>query len=127
MRIVVGKLGLDGHDRGAKVVSAILRDAGMEVIYTGLRKTAQEVVTAAVQEDVDVIGLSILSGAHIRLVQDVLDELARQDAGEIPVIVGGTIPVPDVRRLREMGVADVFGVRSDLDEMPGRIRALVPA
>ena len=126
LRILVGKLGLDGHDRGAKVVATILRDAGMEVIYTGLRRTAGEVVAAAVQEDVDVIGLSILSGAHLSLVQDVLDELKRNDAGSIPVIVGGTVPVPDMARLKEMGVAEVFGVRSDIGEMPDRIRALVP-
>ena len=126
VRIIVGKLGLDGHDRGAKVVAAILRDAGMEVIYTGLRKSAEEVVASAVQEDVDVIGLSILSGAHLSLVKDVIDQLARSDASDIPVIVGGTIPAGDVQTLKEMGVAEVFGVRSDIDAMPDRIRALVP-
>ncbi len=125
-RVLVAKLGLDGHDRGAKVVAHALRDAGMEVIYTGLRRRAADVVTMAVDEDVDVIGLSILSGAHIALTQQVLDELSRRGLqDEIPVVVGGTISPADASVLRDMGVADVFGVRSPLDELAQRVQLLV--
>lgn len=123
-RVLVAKLGLDGHDRGAKVVVRILRDAGMEVIYTGLRRTPEQVVAAAVDEDVAVIGLSILSGAHLTLVREVLDALAAAKAADIPVVVGGTISRGDAARLREMGVADVFGVRSDIDELAPRVLAV---
>lgn len=125
VRVLVAKLGLDGHDRGAKVVAALLRDAGMEVVYTGLRRTADEVVAAALQEDVDVIGLSILSGAHMELVGEVVDRMRAADATDIALVVGGTIPAGDVERLRAMGVADVFLVRSDIEELPGRVEALV--
>jgi methylmalonyl-CoA mutase C-terminal domain/subunit len=125
-RVLVAKLGLDGHDRGAKVVAHALRDAGMEVIYTGLRRTAKDVVATAVDEDVDVIGLSILSGAHLALARQVLDELdARGVREEIAVVVGGTISVTDAGVLREMGVAEVFGVRSPLDQLAPRVQALV--
>ena len=125
-RVLVAKLGLDGHDRGAKVVAHTLRDAGMEVIYTGLRRTAREVVAMAIDEDVDVIGLSILSGAHLALAQQVLDELAaRGVADEIPVVVGGTISRGDAEILRGMGVGEVFGVRSPLEELAPRVQALV--
>ena len=128
MRILVAKLGLDGHDRGAKVVAHVLRDAGFEVIYTGVRRTAATVVSVAVDEDVDVIGLSILSGAHEALVQQVFDEMERQHVvPPIPVVVGGTISGRDIDRLREMGVADVFPVRTPIDELPARISSLVPA
>jgi methylmalonyl-CoA mutase, C-terminal domain len=127
-RVLVAKLGLDGHDRGAKVVAHALRDAGMEVIYTGLRRTARDVVAAAVDEDVDVIGLSILSGAHLALAQQVLDELDHRGVrGEIAVVVGGTISVKDAAILREMGVGEVFGVRSPLAELAPRVQALVNA
>jgi methylmalonyl-CoA mutase C-terminal domain/subunit len=126
--VLIAKLGLDGHDRGAKVVAHALRDAGMEVIYTGLRKNARDVVSMAADEDVDVIGLSILSGAHIALTQQVLDELdARGLSDEIAVVVGGTISASDARTLREMGVGEVFGVRSPLDELAPRVQALVRA
>ena len=126
VRVLVAKLGLDGHDRGAKVVAHTLRDAGMEVIYTGLRRTAQDVVAIAIDEDVDVIGLSILSGAHLALAKQVLDELgARGVDDEIPVVIGGTISVKDAVLLREMGVKEVFGVRSPLDELAPRVQALV--
>jgi methylmalonyl-CoA mutase, C-terminal domain len=125
-RVLVAKLGLDGHDRGAKVVAHTLRDAGMEVIYTGLRRTAADVVAMAVDEDVDVIGLSVLSGAHIALAQQVIAELAQRGLDdEIPVVVGGTISPKDAKALREMGVADVFGVRSPLDELAPRVQLLV--
>jgi len=125
-RVLVAKLGLDGHDRGAKVVAHALRDAGMEVIYTGLRRTAADVVAMAMDEDVDVIGLSVLSGAHIALAQQVLDELAAHEMGdEIAVVIGGTISPKDARVLREMGIADVFGVRTPLDELAPRVQSLV--
>ena len=125
-RVLVAKLGLDGHDRGAKVVAHALRDAGMEVIYTGLRRNAREVVAMAIDEDVDVIGLSVLSGAHVALAQQVLDELdARGIAGEIPVVVGGTISVSDAEVLRGMGIGEVFGVRTPLEELAPRVQALV--
>lgn len=127
-RVLVAKLGLDGHDRGAKVVAHALRDAGMEVIYTGLRQTARQVVATAVQEDVDVIGLSILSGAHLALAQQVLDALdAVGLRDDIPVVVGGTISVKDATILRGMGVGEVFGVRSPLDELAPRVASLVRA
>jgi methylmalonyl-CoA mutase C-terminal domain/subunit len=126
VRVMVAKLGLDGHDRGAKVVAHTLRDAGCEVVYTGLRRTAREVVAVAVDEDVDVIGLSILSGAHIALSQQVLDELDKAGArDEIRVVVGGTIGKADIPALKAMGVAEVFPVRSPLDELAPRVRALV--
>jgi methylmalonyl-CoA mutase C-terminal domain/subunit len=125
-RVLVAKLGLDGHDRGAKVVAHALRDAGLEVIYTGLRRTAADVVAMAMDEDVDVIGLSVLSGAHIALAQQVLDELATHEMrDEIAVVIGGTISPKDGRVLREMGIADVFGVRTPLDELAPRVQSLV--
>lgn len=125
-RVMVAKLGLDGHDRGAKVVAHALRDAGMEVIYTGLRRTAREVVVVALDEDVDVIGLSILSGAHLALAGQVLDELEAHGAGDqIKVVVGGTISRTDAVALKELGVAEVFPVRSPLDELAPRVLALV--
>ena len=108
IRVVVAKPGLDGHDRGAKVVAAALRDAGMEVIYTGLHQTPEMIATAAVQEDVDVVGLSILSGAHMTLVPRVIELLREQDAGDVLVTVGGTIPNQDIPELKELGVAEVF-------------------
>lgn len=108
IRVLVAKPGLDGHDRGAKVVARALRDAGMEVIYTGLRQTPQQIVKAAVQEDVDVIGLSILSGAHMVLVPEVLKILKENDAEDIKVVVGGIIPEKDARELLSMGVKAVF-------------------
>ena len=108
IRVLVAKPGLDGHDRGAKVVAAALRDAGMEVIYTGLHQTPEMIATAAVQEDVDVVGLSILSGSHMELVPDVLDLMKERGISDIPVIVGGIIPDSDGRKLIELGVAMVF-------------------
>lgn len=123
--MLVAKLGLDGHDRGAKVVAHTLRDAGMEVIYTGLRRSAPDVVATAIDEDVDVIGLSVLSGAHLSLAQQVLDELARREVDDIQVVVGGTISVKDAATLRQMGIGEVFGVRSPIDELAPRVQALV--
>lgn len=108
IRILVAKPGLDGHDRGAKVVSRALRDAGFEVIYTGLRRTPEEIVNAAVQEDADVIGLSILSGAHNVLFPKIMDLLAQKGVGDVKVIAGGIIPEKDVEELRKIGIAEVF-------------------
>jgi methylmalonyl-CoA mutase C-terminal domain/subunit len=123
---MVAKLGLDGHDRGAKVVAHTLRDAGCEVVYTGLRRTAREVVAVALDEDVDVIGLSILSGAHIALSKQVLDELRQAGAeDQIRIVVGGTIGKADIQKLKDLGVAEVFPVRSPLDQLAPRVRALV--
>ncbi|WP_256839142.1 cobalamin B12-binding domain-containing protein [Ornithinimicrobium faecis] len=121
-RVLVAKLGLDGHDRGAKVVAHALRVAGLEVVYTGLRRTPKQVVAMASDEDVDVIGLSILSGAHLALVGEVLDGLRYQGTfDDMPVVVGGTISKVDAAKLRELGVADVFPVRSPLDELAPRV------
>jgi methylmalonyl-CoA mutase, C-terminal domain len=108
IRVLVGKVGLDGHDRGAKVVAQALRDAGMEVIYTGLRQTPEQIVETALQEDVQVIGLSILSGAHMQLLPPVVELLRRQDAGDVMVLAGGVIPREDITYLKEVGIAEVF-------------------
>jgi methylmalonyl-CoA mutase C-terminal domain/subunit len=108
IRVLIAKPGLDGHDRGAKVIARALRDAGMEVIYTGLRQTPPQIAAAAVQEDVDVVGLSILSGAHNVLVPEVLKALEERGGGGIPVVVGGIIPEKDIVALKEKGVRDVF-------------------
>ena len=107
IRVVIAKPGLDGHDRGAKVVARALRDAGMEVIYTGLRQSPEQIVAAAEQEDADVIGLSILSGAHLSICRRLLD-LLRERELDVRVFVGGIIPAPDVSELKRMGVAEVF-------------------
>ena len=108
IRVVVAKPGLDGHDRGAKIIARTLRDAGMEVIYTGLHQTPEQIVATALQEDADAIGISILSGAHMTLVPRILDLLREQDAGDILVVVGGTIPADDVAELKAEGVAEVY-------------------
>ena len=107
-RVLVAKPGLDGHDRGAKIIARALRDAGMEVIYTGLHQTPEQIVETVLQEDADAVGLSILSGAHMTLVPKVVELLNEQDAGEIVVVVGGTIPNQDIPELKELGVAEVF-------------------
>ena len=122
VRVLVAKLGLDGHDRGAKVVAHALRDAGLEVIYSGLRRTAAEIASMALDEDVDVVGLSILSGAHLGLVAQVYEEFAKRGPGVTkPIVVGGTISVQDAQRLREMGVSDVFPVRTPLEQLAPRV------
>ena len=108
IRVLIAKPGLDGHDRGAKIVARALRDAGMEVIYTGLRQSPEQIVTAAIQEDVDVVGLSILSGAHMHLFRRVLDLLRERDAADIMVFGGGIIPDEDIPALKELGVAEIF-------------------
>lgn len=109
MRVLVAKPGLDGHDRGAKVVARALRDAGVEVIYTGLHQTPEQIVEAAIQEDVDAIGLSCLSGAHMTLFKTVMDILKEKGIDDIVVTCGGIIPDEDVTKLKEMGIAAVFG------------------
>ena len=123
IRVLVGKPGLDGHDRGARVIAAALRDAGMEVVYTGLRATVPAIAAAAVQEDVDVIGLSILSGAHESICKRLQEELRRREA-DIPVVVGGIIPAGDRARLEAVGVAAVFGPESPLGEVVDTVRRL---
>ncbi len=117
IRVLIAKPGLDGHDRGAKVVARALRDAGMEVIYAGLRQTPEEIVRAALEEDVDIIGLSILSGAHMALFPRVLALLKRQKAGNVPVFAGGIIPDEDARRLKRAGIRAIFGPGTSLDEI----------
>ncbi len=108
IRVLVGKAGLDGHDRGAKVVAAALRDAGMEVIYTGIRKTPEMIVEAALQEDVDAIGLSILSGAHMTVFTKVLELMKKNNMNDVLLFGGGIIPDKDVKRLKEVGVGEIF-------------------
>lgn len=122
IRVLIAKPGLDGHDKGAKVVAMALRDAGMEVVYLGLRKSAIEIAAAAVQEDVHVVGLSVLSGAHAGLARKVLAALADEGA-EIPVVIGGTIPPKDVEALRGIGVAAVFPTSTPLEEVVAGVRA----
>jgi methylmalonyl-CoA mutase C-terminal domain/subunit len=116
-RILIGKPGLDGHDRGAKVIARALRDSGMEVIYTGLRQTPEMVVNAALQEDVDAIGLSILSGAHMTLLPRILALLEENEMGDVPLFVGGIIPEDDALALKAIGVTAVFGPGSSLEDI----------
>ena len=132
LRIVIAKAGLDGHDRGAKVIARALRDAGMEVIYTGLFQTPEQIVQTAIQEDADGIGLSILSGAHMTLFPLVVEQLKGQDAGDIVFFGGGTIPAEDAKRLKELGVREIFTPGAPLQEIIdfverecGKRRALV--
>jgi methylmalonyl-CoA mutase, C-terminal domain len=108
IRVVIAKPGLDGHDRGAKIIARALRDAGMEVIYTGLHQTPEQIVETAVQEDADAVGISILSGAHMTLVPRILDLLAQNEADDVLVLLGGTIPADDATELKARGVAEVF-------------------
>jgi methylmalonyl-CoA mutase C-terminal domain/subunit len=117
LRVVVAKAGLDGHDRGAKIIARALRDAGMEVIYTGLHQTPEEIVATVVQEDADAVGVSILSGAHMALVPRIVDLLKEAGAGDVLVAVGGTIPDKDIASLKEIGVVEVFTPGADLDEI----------
>src|ERR1700759_3327956 len=126
IRVLVAKPGLDGHDRGAKVVAAALRDAGMEVVYTGLHQTPEMIAIAAVQEDVDAVGLSIMSGAHNTLCPAVIAELAKRDAAEVAVFVGGIIPDGDFERLRAAGVRGIFTPGTPLDAIIEWVRENVP-
>jgi len=123
-RILIAKPGLDGHDRGAKIVARALRDAGFEVIFTGIRQRTGAIVAAAVQEDVAVVGLSILSGAHVALTARVIDGLRAAGAGDIAVVVGGTIPAADVARLRAAGAAAGFPTGTPLDAVTSQVRKL---
>jgi methylmalonyl-CoA mutase C-terminal domain/subunit len=122
IRVLIAKPGLDGHDRGAKIIARALRDAGMEVIYTGLRQTPEMIVNAALQEDVQVIGLSILSGAHNAIVPRVLALLREKDITDVQVIVGGIIPDEDARELERQGVAAVFQPGASLEAIVGEVR-----
>ena len=125
IRVLVAKPGLDGHDRGAKVVARALRDAGMEVIYTGLRQTPEMIAEAALQEDVDVVGLSILSGAHMALAPRVLELLKANGQGRVKVFLGGIVPDEDVPRLKEMGVSGIYGPGSSTEDIIREVREAV--
>lgn len=125
IRVIVAKPGLDGHDRGAKVVARALRDAGMEVIYTGLRRTPEAIAEAALQEDVDAVGLSILSGAHMALVPRVLELLKANGQGSVKVFLGGIIPDEDIPRLKEMGVSGIYGPGASTQLIVEELRAAV--
>ncbi len=125
IRVLIAKPGLDGHDRGAKVIARALRDAGMEVIYTGLRQTPEMVAEAALQEDVDVVGLSILSGAHLALVPRIRELMDQNDLRDVPLLVGGIIPDEDVPALTAAGVSGVFGPGTNTDAIIQHIRQVV--
>jgi methylmalonyl-CoA mutase C-terminal domain/subunit len=127
IRVVVAKPGLDGHDRGAKIIARALRDAGMEVIYTGLHQTPEQIVETVLQEDADAVGLSILSGAHMTLVPKVVELLREQQAGDVVVTVGGTIPADDIPELKELGVAEVFTPGAPTQDIVDFIRGSVAA
>jgi methylmalonyl-CoA mutase C-terminal domain/subunit len=124
LRVLVAKPGLDGHDKGARIICQVLRDAGMEVIYTGLKQTPDQIVAAAVQEDVDIVGLSILSGAHLGLSEKIIRKLSENNAGDKIVVVGGLILKEDIPKLRELGVAEVYPSGVPLDRIVESIKAL---
>jgi methylmalonyl-CoA mutase C-terminal domain/subunit len=125
IRVVVAKPGLDGHDRGAKIIARALRDAGMEVIYTGLHQTPEQIAETVIQEDAHAVGLSILSGAHMTLVPRVVDLLKQQGADDVVVTVGGTIPAEDIDELKKLGVAQVFTPGASTQEIVDYIRGAV--
>lgn len=127
IRVIVAKVGLDGHDRGAKIIARALRDAGMEVIYTGLHQTPEQIVEAAIQEDADAIGVSILSGAHMTLIPRIMDLLKEQDAEDVAVFCGGTIPNKDVDKLKELGVGEVFTPGTPTTRAVEYIKESIPA
>lgn len=127
IRVVIAKPGLDGHDRGAKVIARALRDAGFEVIYTGLHQTPEQIVETAIQEDADAVGISILSGAHMTLVPRIVEGLREQGAEDVVVIVGGTIPKEDAAALKELGVAEIFTPGAPLTGIVDFLRARVLA
>jgi methylmalonyl-CoA mutase cobalamin-binding domain/chain len=126
IRVVIAKPGLDGHDRGAKIIARALRDAGMEVIYTGLHQTPEQIVETAIQEDADAVGISILSGAHMTLVPKILSGLRDNGVEDILVVVGGTIPKDDVTTLKEQGVAEVFTPGAPVSEIVDFLKEHVP-
>jgi methylmalonyl-CoA mutase C-terminal domain/subunit len=127
IRVVIAKVGLDGHDRGAKIIARALRDAGMEVIYTGLHQLPEQIVETVVQEDADAVGISILSGAHLTLVPRVVEGLRARGAGDVLVVVGGTIPPDDIEPLQQAGVAAVFTPGATTGDIVEFLRANVPA
>jgi len=127
IRVVVAKPGLDGHDRGAKIIARALRDAGMEVIYTGLHQTPEQIVETVLQEDADAVGLSILSGAHMTLVPKISKLLDEQGADDVVLVVGGTIPQDDIAELKELGVAEIFTPGSPVAEIVEYIKGAVRA
>jgi methylmalonyl-CoA mutase cobalamin-binding domain/chain len=127
IRVVIAKPGLDGHDRGAKIIARALRDAGMEVIYTGLHQTPEQIVETAIQEDADAVGVSILSGAHMTLVPKIVDGLRSAGADDVLVVVGGTIPEDDAGELRSLGVAAVFGPGAPTGEIVQFLQGAVAA
>ena len=122
IRVVVAKPGLDGHDRGAKVIARAFRDAGFEVIYTGLRQTPEQVVNAALQEDADVVGLSVLSGAHMTLCPRIMDLMKKEGLDDVLVVVGGIIPDQDIAKLKEIGVAEIFQPGASTEEIVTYVR-----
>lgn len=124
IRVVVAKLGLDGHDRGGLIIAQALKEAGVEVIYTGLKNTPEMVVEIAVQEDVDIIGVSILSGAHLVLMPTLMNELRKKNAEDIPVVIGGVIPPGDIPKLKAMGVKKVFPAGSPVEEAVKYVKSL---
>jgi len=125
IRVLVAKPGLDGHDRGAKIIARAFRDAGFEVIYTGLRQTPEQVVTASLQEDVDVIGLSVLSGAHMTLVPRILELMKKEKLDDIMVVIGGIIPDQDIPKLKQLGVSEVFQPGASTEDIIAYIRSHV--
>jgi methylmalonyl-CoA mutase cobalamin-binding domain/chain len=125
IRVIVAKPGLDGHDRGAKVVARALRDAGMEVIYTGLHQTPEQVVNAALQEDADVIGLSVLSGAHMTLCPRIMELLKKEGLDDVLVLVGGIIPDQDIVKLKELGVSEIFQPGASTEDIVAYVRTNV--
>ncbi len=125
IRVLLAKVGLDGHDRGVKVVARVLRDAGMDVVYTGLHRTPGEVVQAAVQEDVDILGVSLLSGAHMTIIPEILEQLKETGAGDIRVVAGGVMPDDDVDALKKLGVADVLLQDTPPDEIVSTLRRVI--
>jgi methylmalonyl-CoA mutase C-terminal domain/subunit len=126
IRVVIAKPGLDGHDRGAKIIARALRDAGMEVIYTGLHQTPEQIVETAIQEDADAVGISILSGAHMTLVPRILEGLKENGVEDVLVVVGGTIPKDDVAALKQQGVAEIFTPGAPVSEIVEFLREHVP-
>jgi methylmalonyl-CoA mutase C-terminal domain/subunit len=126
IRVVIAKAGLDGHDRGAKIIARALRDAGMEVIYTGLHQTPEQIVETAIQEDADAVGISILSGAHMTLIPRVLEGLKENGVEDILVLVGGTIPKPDVEELKGQGVAEVFTPGAPVSQIVDFLKSKLP-
>jgi methylmalonyl-CoA mutase C-terminal domain/subunit len=125
IRVIVAKPGLDGHDRGAKVIARAFRDAGFEVIYTGLRQTPEQIVNAALQEDADVVGLSVLSGAHMTLCPRIMELMTKERLNDVLVVIGGIIPDQDIPKLKEIGIAEVFQPGASMEEIVAYVRGHV--